>query len=190
VSNRYNPEKHHRRSVRLPKFDYKQPGAYFVTICTQNRECLFGTAADGKIQMNDAGRIAQVSWRGLPSQFSNISLDAFVVMPNHVHGIILVGAQFIAPSDSPRNHQGVMNRAPTLGEIVRAYKAGSTRMIRKAANANFAWQRNYYEHVIRDEESFNRIRQYILDNPGRWEIDRENPQATTPEPENAWQTSR
>lgn len=186
VPYQYNPEKHHRRSIRLKGFDYKQSGAYFVTICTQNRECLFGTAGDGEIQQNDAGRTAQVSWQELPSRFSNISLDAFVVMPNHIHGIIVVGRQFIASSAAQDKNQGAINRAPTLGEIVRAYKASSARLIRSAANANVAWQRNYYEHVIRDEQSFDRIRQYILDNPVRWSVDPENPHATTPEPEHAW----
>jgi REP element-mobilizing transposase RayT len=187
VASAYNPEKHHRRSIRLKGFDYEQPGAYFVTICTQNRECLFGAVTDGQIRLTEAGRIVDAVWGELPSRFSNMSLDAFVVMPNHVHGIILVGAQFIAPSAPQDQNQGAMNRAPTLGDILRTYKAVSTRMVRKIANANFAWQRNYYEHVIRDELSCDRIRQYILDNPARWDMDRENPQATTFEPENAWE---
>ncbi len=80
-----------------------------------------------------------------------------------------------------------MNRAPTLGEIVRTYKAASTRMIRQTANLEFAWQRNYYEHVVRNEESLNRIRQYIMENPARWAIDRENPDTSNPEPENPWE---
>ena len=124
--------------------------------------------------------MVQAAWQELPSRFSNISLDAFVVMPNHIHGIILVGAQFIAPSDAKDRNLGAMNRAPTLGEIVRVYKAVSTRSVRQTVSA-FAWQRNYYEHIIRDEESLNRIRQYILDNPVWWSVDPENPHATTPE---------
>jgi REP element-mobilizing transposase RayT len=113
-------------------------------------------------------------------------------MPNHVHGIIIVGAQFIAPASAPHNQPGIakkgaINRAPTLGEIVRTYKAASTRMIRHRANPDFAWQRNYYEHIIRNEESINRIRQYILDNPSCWAIDRENPDALNPEAENFWE---
>ena len=130
----------------------------------------------------------QAVWGELPSRFSNMTLDVFVVMPNHVHGIILIGAQFIAPSAAPQKSPGAMNRAPTLGQIVRTYKASSTRHIRVTANANFAWQRNYYEHVIRDEESLKRIQEYVLENPARWDIDRENPQATTFEPENAWKS--
>ena len=109
-------------------------------------------------------------------------------MPNHVHGIIMVGAQFIAPQVilSNRFGKGAINRAPTLGEIVRTYKAVSTQLIRRAASSDFAWQRNYYEHVVRSETSLNRIRQYILDNPARWAFDRENPAAMTREPEEAW----
>jgi REP-associated tyrosine transposase len=210
LATQYNPEKHHRRSIRLAGYDYRQSGAYFVTIVTQNRICVFGDVTDEEIVLNDTGRISQASWIGLSSRFPTVSLDSFVVMPNHIHGIITVGARFIAPdsaqfiapdSDSvqfiapvsaPHNHvgiarEGAMNRAPTLGEIVRAFKAASTRMIRQTANPSFAWQRNYYEHIIREEESLNRIRQYILENPARWEIDRENPNSSNPEAENPWE---
>ena len=200
MATQYNPEKHHRRSIRLKGYNYNQSGAYFVTIVTQNRICLFGDISDGKIVLSAAGRIAQESWVGLPSRFAAVSLDSFVVMPNHIHGIIIVGAQFIAPRSAqfiapdsvPDNHaytaqEGAMNRAPTLGEIVRTYKAASTRMIRQRANLEFAWQRNYYEHISRNEESLNRIREYILENPSRWTIDRENPDASNPEPENPWE---
>ncbi|MCZ7627518.1 MAG: transposase [Candidatus Methylomirabilis sp.] len=118
-------------------------------------------------------------------------MDEFIVMPNHIHGIIIVvGAQFIAPSqciapDPTPDHahaasainQGAMNRAPTLGHVVRAYKATSTRFIRAAVDPGFGWQRNYYEHIIRDETSLNRIREYIQNNPARWAEDPENPDA-------------
>jgi REP element-mobilizing transposase RayT len=186
----YNSVKHHRRSLRLTDYDYSDTGAYFVTICTQNRACLFGEVVDGKLQLNDAGRLIQKLWEELPTRFAEVNINSFIVMPNHLHGIVLVGAQFIAP-DTPHNHRernekGAMNRAPTLGEIVRTYKALSTRMIRQTVNSTFAWQRNYYEHIIRCEESLNRIRQYILDNAVRWEFDRENPAATKPEPKDAW----
>lgn len=142
--------------------------------------------------LSDTGRIAKASWVGLSSRFPTVSLDSFVVMPNHIHGIITVGAQFIAPASVPHNQAGIaqegaMNRAPTLGEIIRTYKAASTRMIRQTANLKFAWQRNYYEHVVRNEESLNRIRQYILENPARWAMDLENPDTSNPEPENPWE---
>lgn len=178
---------HHRRSIRLQDYDYAQAGAYFVTICAQNRECLFGKVMDGKMMLNDTGRVAQAVWDGLPGRFPTIELDQFVVMPNHLHGIlVLVGTQFIAPT-IPRQGvinraptmmqqgQGVINRAPTLGEIVRTFKAATARQIRLVGLSEFGWQRNYYEHVIRDEDSLNRIREYIATNPLRWELDRENP---------------
>src|SRR5262245_39018810 len=165
---------------------------YFVTICTRNRECLFGAVTDNEVRLTDSGRFASVAWKELPFRFPIVSLDSFVVMPNHIHGIIIVGAQFIAPASTPHNHQdtaeeGAMNRAPTLGELVRSYKAASTRLIRQTANADFAWQRNYYEYIVRTDESLNRIRQYILDNPLRWAIDGENPDATNPEAEKPWE---
>ena len=200
----YDPEKHHRRSIRLKGYDYAQEGVYFVTVCIQDRACLFGAVADGEMQLNNSGQIAKAAWDDMPARFPSVRLDAFIVMPNHVHGIIMVGAQFIAPQKTPPTivgaqfiapsdgfgtatiDQGAINRAPTLGEMVRAYKAASTRLIRQAGTPDFAWQRNYYEHVVRDEESLDRIRQYILDNRARWEFDRENPAATALEPEDAW----
>ena len=166
-----------------------------MTICTRDRACLFGTIVGSGMELNEAGRIARSSWEELPTRFSNITTDLFVVMPNHIHGIILVGAQFIAPARIAQDisggmQQGAINRAPTLGEIIRTYKAVSTRVIRKTAYTAFAWQRNYYEHVIRDDDSLNRIRQYIFDNPARWASDRENPAATMQEAEEPWDADR
>ena|SRR6266850_4229294 len=188
---KYGGEKHNRRSIRLSGHNYTQSGAYFVTVCTQNRACLFGAVVDCEMQLNDAGRIVQKAWSGLPGRFSQINVDSFVVMPNHIHGIIVVGAQFIAPSNTFSNRveeaaPGTMNHTPTVGEIIRTYKAVSTRAIRCTVNVDFRWQRNYYEHIVRNEESLNHIRQYIVDNPIRWDLDRDNPAVITPEPKDAW----
>lgn len=186
---KYDGEIHHRRSIRLSGYDYAQSGAYFVTICTQNRACLFGSVTGGKVRLNDAGRIIQSMWSELPGRFSQVDADRFVVMPNHIHGIFVVGAQFIAPSSSGMVEdaaRGAMNHAPTVGEIIRTYKAVSTRMIRSTISVDFRWQRNYYEHIVRNEESLNRIRQYIVDNPIRWDSDRDNPEVITPEPKDVW----
>jgi REP element-mobilizing transposase RayT len=187
----YDGEQHNRRSIRLSGYDYARSGAYFVTVCIQNRSCLFGSIVNGEMKLNNAGRIAQEVWEELPARFPQVGIDGFIVMPNHIHGILMVGAQFIAPSDSPFDviknpARSVIGRAPALGEIIRAYKAISTRKIRPTVKADFRWQRNYYEHIVRNEESLNRIREYILNNPIQWDVDRENPAATTPEPENAW----
>jgi len=147
--------------MRLPGYDYAQPGAYFVTTCTQDRASLFGTIADGMMRLNAHGRIVRDTWLHLPDHYP-LELDAFVAMPNHVHGIIVipsVGAGF--------------KPAPTLSEIVRAFKTFSARRI-----GHPVWQRNFHEHIIRSEASLERIRQYIVDNPASWAFDRENPFAS------------
>lgn len=175
---------HSRRSIRLKEFDYSQPGSYFVTMVTHQRKCLFGEVVEGNVQLSEAGTIVSEMWRGLPERFPNVLADLFVVMPNHIHVVVDVGAQFIAPGGV--GEEDAMNRAPTLGQVIRTVKAASTHRIRQSSDLAVVWQRNYYEHVIRDEQSLNRIRQYILDNPLRWEIDPENPAATSPESSDIW----
>ena len=191
----FNPDIHHRRSLRVRDYNYSQAGAYFITICTRNRECLFGNVEGNAVLLNDVGRVVQGVWDALPVNFLGVELDAFVVMPNHVHGIIIlnnVGVQFIAPhKDQGAMHpQGVrrgvpgshaatptQNRAPTLGEIIRAFKARCTHRINQLRGTHGfpVWQRNYYEHVIRSESSLQEIREYISNNPAQWAFDRENP---------------
>jgi REP element-mobilizing transposase RayT len=119
--------------------------------------------------LNDCGRLTQGIWEGLPERFATIALDRHIIMPNHVHGIIMVGAQFIVPSsdrDTP-SPQGTMNPAPTLGGILRTFKAVSTRLLRRHMCAEFSWQRNYYERVVRNEDELKAIREYIFNNPAR-----------------------
>ena len=174
----FNPDTHHRRSIRLRDYDYSQAGAYFITLCTQKRECLFGEMSDDVVRMSDAGRMVQDVWQALPEHYSCVELDSFVVMPNHIHGIVVlndIGARFIAPN----NDDGAMNRAPTIGEIIRAFKARCTHGINRLHGVQGAsiWQRNYYEHVIRNESSLQEIREYIANNPAQWAMDRENPDA-------------
>ncbi|MDP1696576.1 MAG: hypothetical protein Q8L45_02120 [Xanthomonadaceae bacterium] len=178
----YEPVRHHRRSLRLQGHDYSQAGAYFVTICTHNRACWFGQVVAGGMRLNDAGQWLRNLWITWPERFAGVASDAFVIMPNHFHGIVSihpVGAQLIAPHDRGAMKHGAMNRAPTVGEIIRAFKAAATRGLRQAGVPQFAWQRNYYEHIIRNEASLGRIRQYIADNPSRWAQDRENPALAT-----------
>jgi putative transposase len=205
---KYDPDKHHRRSIRLQGYDYSRSGAYFVTICAAGRECLFGDVLDGIMHVNDAGRMVQSAWDGLPQRFPGIDADASIVMPNHFHGIIVVGTIFVgAPLAAPRimNHtvahgQGAasspptndnpddMSRRVTIGDVMRAFKSISAITVNRHLNRSGQplWQRNYYEHIIRTPESLDRIRQYIIDNPARWAIDRDNPQAAETEQENAW----
>ena len=172
----FNPDIHHRRSIRLHSYDYSQAGAYFITLCTQKRECLFGDVVGDAMRLNDVGHRVQNVWDALPQHYSRVELDSFVVMPNHIHGIVVLndaGAQFIAPN----NDDGAMNRAPTIGEIIRAFKARCTHSVNQLRGTKglSIWQRNYYEHIIRNESSLKEIREYIANNPAQWANDRENP---------------
>ena len=193
----YDPEKHHRRSIRLREYDYAQAGAYFVTICTQNRECMFGDVIEGRMVLSGSGEMIESVWHGLPEHYPGVIVNAFVVMPNHIHAVvILVGAGASACPDGSEEPQGVADRpgqpqgvAPTLSlpDVVHRLKSLTTaryrREIRESGWQPFAgrlWQRNYYEHVIRDEDDLNRIRQYIAENPLRWDHDPENPAVARP----------
>ena len=184
---KYDPEKHHRRSIRIRVYDYSQGGMYFVTICTRDREYLFGEVVDGEMRLSLYGEIARTCWGEIPEHFPHAALDVSVIMPNHVHGIIVVGARHAVPLQSSPECFG----APVAGSIptiVRSFKS----VVAKHVNALRGtpgipvWQRNYYEHVVRDEESLNRIRQYVADNPARWAFDRENPWTTNPETVEPW----
>ncbi|MBI2358695.1 MAG: transposase, partial [Deltaproteobacteria bacterium] len=185
----FNPDKNHRRSIRLKGYDYKQPGAYFVTICTQNRECLFGDIVDGTTRLNDWGQMVQSVWNELPQHYPGVDIDAFVVMPNHIHGIIVLMDDHIVGA-TPRGCPvpGVPGQAqgpaPTmsLADVVHRFKSLTTARFRHDVIQNNwhpfhgrLWQRNYYEHVIRNESEWDRIREYIAANPAQWDEDINNP---------------
>ncbi len=169
-----------RRSVRLKNYDYSQAGAYFVTICTQKKEYLFGTIKDGKIVLNDAGEIVNEFCTKTESHFTNTIFDAFVIMPNHFHAIITVGAGFPRPVKN-QIHDGRGDPAPTLGNIVGFFKYQTTKQINilRQTPGHKLWQRNYYEHVIRDENDYQRIYKYIQNNPLKWASDSLHPQNCT-----------
>jgi REP-associated tyrosine transposase len=177
---RSDPAKHHRHSIRLKGYDYACAGAYFVTICTQNRECLLGEITNGVMASNSFGAIVQACWDDLPNHYPNMELDAFVIMPNHVHGIVkltdVVGAGLVGAGLRPAPTENAAKRHG-LPEIVRAFKSFSARRINelREMSGTVVWQRNYYEHVIRNDDELNRARRYILDNPARWTIDENNP---------------
>jgi putative transposase len=165
---------YHRRSVRLKGFDYSQNGYYFVTICLQNRECLLGNIIQGKMMLFDAGLIVNEWWQKLPTKYLGVRLDEFIVMPNHVHGIINidVGAGYSRPqTNNSINIEGREDRAPTLGNIVAYFKYQTTKQYNQDGAIRKLWQRNYYEHIIRDEKEYCAIKQYIQDNPKNWEDD-------------------
>jgi REP element-mobilizing transposase RayT len=178
LKNRPNNHAVRRRPLRLPGFDYSGEGAYFVTICTRNREYLFGAVVDGEMRLNNVGRVVQTVWGGLSDRFPTIELDAFVVMPNHVHGILGVGAGLAPPRRGAASSAPTRFASTTLGTVVRAFKSISAISVNRllSRSGQPLWQGSYYEHIIRDEESLNRIREYIETSPLRWQLDRENPE--------------
>jgi REP element-mobilizing transposase RayT len=196
---KFDPQKHHRKSIRLPDYDYSQPGAYFITVVTYQRVCLFGEIVDSEMRLSAMGQITEEHWRLIPEHFPHVELGAYVVMPNHVHGIIVirthengmatnsspsVGAshwdaptQWIAPIPNARTINGP--KRGSIGAIIGAYKMSVTRRIQKdvsglAVSPPNIWQRNYYEHIIRNAEEHNRIHKYIESNIANWAIDNEN----------------
>jgi len=193
----YNPQRHHRCSLRLPGYDYTQPGAYIVTVVTHGRECLFGEIQEGVMRLNRFGEIVIRAWLDLPGHYPHAALDAFICMPNHVHGIVIlrddtgrggsVQGKVISQAETPAGTTPLPENAQTrpydttrhgLPEIIRALKSFSARRINHLRHTPGVpvWQRNYYEHIVRDEIGVSRIRQYILENPVHWIEDRENPQ--------------
>ena len=163
-----------RRSVRLPSYDYAVDGVYFVTICRRERKLFFEGPA--------MKAIAEDCWKRIPAHHPGVNIDEWIVMPNHVHGLLAFegqrrGVQLNAPTvrDLTRRHSVISPRPGTLPVLVRTYKAAVTTQCRRAGFSDFAWQRNYYEHIIRDDDDLIRVRQYILDNPLQWELDEYNP---------------
>ena len=188
---KYDPTKHHRRSIRLKGYDYHNAGAYFVTICTQNRECV--------LEDPIVNAIIKDVWQALPSWFPTIELDEFVIMPNHTHFVVWitdVGTSLANVLDSDALDGGNMdegkphpykipkpekkNTAPALGDVVGAFKSLVFKVyldwveINDPSRRAKFWQHNYYEHIVRNEHELNAIRQYIIDNPMNWNLDRDN----------------
>lgn len=234
----YNPNIHHRRSIRLKGYDYTQSGLYFITICTHQRDCLFGEIVEGVVSLNSIGLCVQACWKRLSHHFPNLDLDVFVIMPNHLHGILILkddmdrekGKEFdqnsltksetsqpiinnqgeafrqdsLTKSESSQpilNNQGEASRQDSLtkserslrnasplreikgtqsgsiGAIIQNFKSVSTRQINRIRQTKNApiWQRNYYEHIVRNEESLAQIRNYIQNNPLSWDNDQLHP---------------
>jgi len=195
-----NPELHHRRSIRLKGYDYTSPGAYFVTLCTKNRVCLFGDVVDKEMVLNDVGVMIK-KWHGvLEDKFPNICCDEHIIMPNHIHLIIQiiqtnVGAdRRVCPhgkcnipandeSDIPPTGKGKHIGLP-LQRIIQWFKTMTTNeYLRNVKTGNWhpfdrkLWQRNYYDHIIRNDKDLNRIREYVRSNPANWDTDQENPES-------------
>lgn len=200
--NKYNPNIHHRKSIRLKGYDYSQAGLYFITICVQDRECLFGDVVNGEMMLNDAGRMVENEWLKLPQRFTNIELHEYEVMPNHFHAIMeIVGATLVVAQNDmgqpenqngqPKNQngqsenqngqpQGIAPKKPkTVGDMMGAFQSIVTvqyiRGVKQHGWKSFngkLWQRNYWEHIIRNEQSYQRISEYIINNPKKWDNDK------------------
>ena len=176
---RYDPQRHHRRSIRLRGWDYRRNGAYFVTLTTHDRVHLFGEIVNRTMAVSDFGRVVSEEWNRTAQLRPYVQLDAFVVMPNHVHGIIWivnddnVGRVEAAPRPYPP--RGV--KSGSLGAIVGAFKSAVTKRINKIRDTLGApvWQRNYYERIIRTERELYNVREYIKNNPAKWPSDTQNP---------------
>jgi len=211
----FDPNKHHRRSIRLKGYDYAQAGAYYVTICAQDRQCLFGHILDGQMIPNPAGQMVNDVWTALPEKYPTVILDEFVVMPNHFHCIVFLANDAADADKSPKDHVGAnapvrphhapddhvganapvrpdenigqtRGSAPTgtgvarpkLSDVIRWFKSLTTAKYRYGVRDDGwmpfpgrVWQRNYYEHIIRNERSLKAIRLYIVQNPANWPQD-------------------
>jgi len=217
-------DKPKRQSTRLKGWNYSKFGYYFITICTHNRKILFGNVKNGKMILNDLGKIIQQEWSNIPSHYSSVKLDEFIVMPNHIHGILILNNYPVEAGFTPTRNQNKIvgaglaparnqnkivgaglaparsndhratarvaptiphhNSAPTLGNIIGSYKSICFKQWRQFIldnhiNPNNAvlkfWQRNYYEHIIRNQKSLDDIREYINYNPDKWQWDQNNP---------------
>ena len=188
-----------RRSIRIEGYDYAGAGSYFVTICTRKQSFLFGEVVSGKMITNEIGDIVEEEWIRTLTIRRNVKLDVHIVMPNHIHGIITIVSNerrgvlhtpsaLSAPSELHAPNASLHRPPGSLGAIISGFKAASTRSIneigriRGSSKGVSIWQRNYYEHVIRDERELDIIREYIVNNPAKWMFDRENPDSIGKQP--------
>ena len=191
----YESEIHRRRSTRLQDWDYSWPWWYYVTIVVKSRQCRFGHIEDDRVALSDLGKIAEDCWRQIPQHHGGIDLDDYVVMPNHIHGIVILNGsgegrrdvQLNVPTDggtltecpytSRREAMGALSpKRGSLSVVIRTFKAAVTAHVRNAGIADFGWQERFHDHIIRNDADLRRIRTYISNNPLQWAIDEENPQ--------------
>jgi len=174
--------KYRIKSIRLPKWDYASDGMYFITICIRNGEMPFGNILNGEMQLSKLGQAAQKCWLEIPKHFPFVQLDEFVIMSNHMHGIIEINKNnknvetqnFASLHPHGHNFNKFGPQSKNLASIVRGFKIGVTKWCRQNNHADFCWQRNYHDHIIRNEHNLNRIRQYIKNNPAKWDKDEYN----------------
>ena len=173
---KYNPQIHNRQSLRLKGHDYGSEGLYFITICTYDRNHYFGEIKNGEIILNAAGKIAAECWKNIPNHFPHTKLYEYVIMPNHVHGIIEITENArLAGMDGDvrsKNFSTLQSPSKTIGSIVRGFKIGVTKWMRQNTEIKNVWHRNYYDHIIRNDSDYYRIAEYIIKNPKKWKEDK------------------
>ncbi len=170
------------KQYRYQGYDYSQNGFYFVTICTKNRESFFGEVTNGVVKYSEIGEVANKCWQDIPQHFPFVKLDRFIVMPNHIHGIIVIEkaqeTQNIAGMQNfafPQRYQNKFGpQSKNLSSIIRGFKVGVTKYVNNS-HLSFAWQPRFYDRIIRNEDELYRIQNYIINNPSKWESDRNNP---------------
>ena len=177
---KYNSDIHHRRSIRLSGYDYRREGVYYVTFCVLGKKCMLGDIHDGEMLLSTLGCVVDECWTVIPDHFSHVILDEYVIMPNHLHGIIIikepspVRARHVVPPNDQHEVFG-KPRSGSLATIIRSFKAITTRRINhifRTPGERF-WQRNFYEHIVRNEQRLYQIRAYIMSNPANWAQDSE-----------------
>jgi len=178
---KYDPEIHHRRSIRFSGYDYSQPGAYYVTVCTHEKRHLFGEIIESEMKLSGCGEVVRRVWEGLTRRYPAVQTDSFVVMPNHIHAIIVVndvGAIHKLPSGEFKRavHEPPVRGRMLLPTVIGYFKMQTAKRINEMRDTPGApvWQRNYYEHIVRNEDELGKIRQYIATNRLRWSSDPEN----------------
>jgi putative transposase len=178
-------DKYRIESARLPGWDYSSPGAYFVTLCTKGMLNWFGDVVDGTMQLSPIGEIVADEWKKTEQIRPDVSLDQWIVMSNHLHGIVVIRETSMVETHRdaslpPFNKQNKFGpQRNNLASIIRGFKSASSKRIHVSGCAEFAWQPRYYDHIIRNERSFNKIREYIANNVMQWEFDRNHPSGLT-----------
>ncbi|MCX6135269.1 MAG: hypothetical protein NTU47_15805 [Ignavibacteriales bacterium] len=179
----YSPMRNHRRSIRLRGFDYTQAGGYYVTLCVKDRKPLLGEISQGGIRLSTIGEIVKGCWEEIPGHFPHATLDQFVIMPDHMHGIIVLVDQ-VGTRPAVSRQKNVLPRrceqfsrpvSGSLSTIIRSFKSASSKRIHSEGCSTFAWQSRFYEHIIRDGQDLGRIRMYIMNNVSKWFEENENP---------------
>ena len=175
---------HRRKSIRLKEYDYSREGAYFVTICTYGKVCVFGEVMEEEVRLNDVGLIVEEEWLRTKEIRPEIELDAFIVMPNHLHGIVVIKD---TPTDGQKSTVGthgrvsLQRRSRSLSSLMAGFKSAATKRINEMRHTprTPVWQSRFHDHIIRDGDDLDRIREYIIDNPLKWYLDEDNPHART-----------